>query len=313
MFWKIRSKGVMGINSRNLSYIMPHNPRQAFPNADNKLITKRQAAEHGIGVPELYGVAELFKDIRYLDLIIGDHEQFVLKPAHGSGGDGVLVVTGRSDGSFTTARGRDFSLKDLQDHARRTLHGLYSLGGQADMLMVEYCVQLDPVFQRVSFGGIPDIRVICFMGVPVMAMLRLPTSSSGGRANLHQGAIGVGVTLDQGITKKGVSGSSIIDTHPDTQNQIYGIQIPGWDRILEMASGFHEFCGLGYVGVDIVIDRNLGPLVLEINARPGLAIQLANQVGLVSRLAKVDPIQAKSLATPKERVAFAKELFQEAP
>jgi glutathione synthase/RimK-type ligase-like ATP-grasp enzyme len=38
--------------------------------------------------------------------------------------------------------------------------------------------------------------------------------------------------------------------------------------------------GLGFVGVDVVHDEHRGPLVLELNARPGLAIQLANRRGL---------------------------------
>ena len=38
---------------------------------------------------------------------------------------------------------------------------------------------------------------------------------------------------------------------------------------------------LGYVGVDIVLDANYGPMVLEANARPGLNIQIANNQGLL--------------------------------
>ena len=37
-----------------------------------------------------------------------------------------------------------------------------------------------------------------------MAMLRLPTKASGGRANLHQGAIGAGVDLVTGVTHHAV-------------------------------------------------------------------------------------------------------------
>jgi len=43
--------------------------------------------------------------------------------------------------------------------------------------------------------------------------------------------------------------------------------------------------GLGYLGVDIVLDKAYGPMLLELNARPGLAIQVANQAGLRQRLA----------------------------
>jgi hypothetical protein len=37
-----------------------------------------------------------------------------------------------------------------------------------------------------------------------------------------------------------------------------------------------------------VIDQLLGPLILELNARPGLNIQLANGEGLLHRLNTID-------------------------
>jgi predicted ATP-grasp superfamily ATP-dependent carboligase len=46
--------------------------------------------------------------------------------------------------------------------------------------------------------------------------------------------------------------------------------------------------GLGYLGVDIVLDPRRGPLLLEANARPGLAIQHANAAGLVPRLQEIE-------------------------
>ena len=46
--------------------------------------------------------------------------------------------------------------------------------------------------------------------------------------------------------------------------------------------------GLGYIGVDIVVDVNEGPMLLEANARPGLAIQIANGRGLLPRLEAID-------------------------
>jgi hypothetical protein len=46
--------------------------------------------------------------------------------------------------------------------------------------------------------------------------------------------------------------------------------------------------GLGYVGVDIVIDAARGAQVLECNAYPGLAIQNVNAAGLAGRIAQVE-------------------------
>jgi D-alanine-D-alanine ligase-like ATP-grasp enzyme len=65
---------------------------------------------------------------------------------------------------------------------------------------------------------------------------------------------------------------------------------------------------LGYLGVDIVLDRDKGPLLLELNARPGLSIQIANGAGLVPRLEVIEA-HYQTLATAHERVAFARERF----
>ncbi|MRR31196.1 alpha-L-glutamate ligase-like protein, partial [bacterium] len=70
-----------------------------------------------------------------------------------------------------------------------------------------------------------------------------------------------------------------------------------------------EMTGLGYLGVDLVIDRDRGPLLLELNARPGLAIQLANRHGLRTRLDQVDRALPSLADTPEARVAWARENF----
>ena len=80
-------------------------------------------------------------------------------------------------------------------HLFNIISGIYSLGGQPDKALIEYRVQFDPIFEAISYQGVPDIRVIVFLGVPVMSMVRLPTRMSGGKANLHQGAIGAGIDI----------------------------------------------------------------------------------------------------------------------
>lgn len=197
--------------------------------------------------------------------------------------------------------------EEFEHHLSNGLSGLFSLGGQPDHLIVEYCVQFDPIFENVSYKGVPDIRIIVFLGYPVMAMIRLPTRLSDGKANLHQGAIGVGIDIPSGKTKRGVWGTEIIREHPDTEHSIVGLAIPHWRQLLEMASRCYELSGLGYVGVDFVLDRERGPLILELNARPGLAIQMANGNGLEHRLRKVEALRdGPGLSRdPAERVDFA--------
>ncbi len=153
--------------------------------------------------------------------------------------------------------------------------------------MVEYRVRADPLFDEITYQGVPDLRTIVYRGYPVMAMVRLPTLASDGKANLHQGAVGVGIDIATGVTRGGVLGNEPIAEHPDTDHPLAGIQIPGWRELLELAARCYEITGLGYLGVDVVLDRDLGPLILELNARPGLNIQIANRRGLLERLRRV--------------------------
>lgn len=308
---RLREIGLIGIGERNANYVLRHNDRKFYPRVDDKLLTKQLAMEAGLPVPELFAVVRAEHEIARLHEVLSERDQFVVKPAHGSGGDGILVITGRRGDRYRRANGQLMPRSEFNHHLSNGLSGLYSLGGQPDHLLVEYYVQFDPIFDQVSFRGVPDVRIIVFLGYPVMAMIRLPTRMSDGKANLHQGAIGVGIDIPTGITCRGVWGTEIIREHPDTEHSIVGMPIPHWDELLQMASRCHELSNLGYVGVDFVLDRNLGPLILELNARPGLAIQIANGNGLGHRLAKIDALQRSGGLSKDadERVAFAKRNF----
>lgn len=308
---RLRRIGLMGIGQRNADYVLMYNPRKFYPRVDDKLLTKKLAIAAGLPVPDLYAVVREEHELAELHDKLKDRDQFVVKPAHGSGGDGILVIVGRRGDKYRRANGHLMSREEFEHHLSNGLSGLFSLGGQPDHLIVEYCVQFDPIFDQVSFKGVPDVRIIVFLGYPVMAMIRLPTRLSDGKANLHQGAIGVGIDIPSGKTRRGVWGTEIIREHPDTEHSIVGLEIPHWDRLLEMASRCHELSGLGYVGVDFVLDRNKGPLILELNARPGLSIQIANGNGLLGRLRKVEALKeaGQVSADPGERVAFARANF----
>lgn len=306
IFRRLKAKGVLTLNGRNGALISAYNPRTLYPVVDDKLLTKRLAAQHGVPAPELYGELATPHDVRRLPELVADHQSFVIKPATGSGGDGILVIDAHRKGRYRTCSGVLLDRDDMSHHVANALNGQYSLGGHPDRVMVEYRVRFDPLFDRVSYQGVPDIRIIVFQGYPVMAMVRLPTRVSHGKANLHQGAVGAGICLASGRTFGGVIGDEPIDEHPDTGESIIGIEIPGWDRIMQMAASCFEMAGLGYLGVDLVLDADLGPLMLELNARPGLNIQIANGEGLVPRLDHVKTIRDRSHG-PAQRVALMRE------
>ena len=312
MIWQrwraLKRAGVLGINRRNADFIMPLNPRRNYPLVDNKILTKELALQHDVPVPELYGVISTPHGIRALPALLGERRDFVLKRAQGSQGDGILVIVDRHKGRYRTAGGRLLDWGDLEHHLTNALSGQFSLGGLPDQVMVEYRVRFDPVFDEVSFQGVPDLRVIVYRGYPAMCMVRLPTRQSEGKANLHQGAVGAGIELATGLTLPAVGpGNSVVDEHPDTGAPISGRTIPHWPQVLLMAARCYELTGLGYLGADIVLDAERGPLLLELNARPGLNVQIANQDGLVRRLAALDPLAAAT-RSPEERVALSCEL-----
>jgi alpha-L-glutamate ligase-like protein len=295
---------IMGINARNRDFILPNNRRRHYPLVDDKLLTKKLAMEAGIQVPELYGVVEFINQSGQLAEIAAPHKNFVVKPCRGSGGGGIMVIQNVIGSSFQKANDELVSAADMQYHMTNILGGMYSMQGKQDRVLIEYAVQFDPIFNEITYQGVPDIRIIVYKGVPVMAMLRLPTRQSDGKANLHKGGIGVGIRMHDGVTMYGVQKSRFINEHPETLKPLEGRQIPRWPYLLEMAAKFYEITKLGYVGVDIVLDKTKGPMVLEANARPGIAIQIANRCGLLARTEKVDALDITSWSM-ENRIAFA--------
>lgn len=288
---ELKKLGIVGMNARNRRFIMKNNPRHLYPLVDDKLETKKLARKHDIAVPELYGVIETVGQIKKnLYEMLEPHEEFVIKPSKGSGGNGILVIIGRTPNGYIKANGEEITYKDIFLHVSNILSGLYSLGGQLDKAMVEYRVKFSDVFSDISYQGVPDVRIIVYKGYPVMGMLRLATRESDGKANLHQGAIGAGVRISDGVTLGGVMHNKVVNVHPDTEMSISNIQIPDWKTILQISSKCYEMTEMGYIGVDIVLDKELGPLILELNARPGLGIQIANNEGLRNRLDKIETV-----------------------
>ena len=306
---RLQQRGILSINRRNSDYVLRYNPRRLYPLVDDKLKTKKLAIAAGIAVPSLYGLIETERQIAQFSELVAPYTDFVIKPAHGAGGDGIIVITGRVFDRYRQINGKLLTQHDIAYHLSCLISGAYSLGGHVDYALIERRVIVDPVFASISHEGVPDIRIICLLGYPAMAMVRLPTRLSGGKANLHQGAIGVGIDLATGLTAGGVHHNDLVDYHPDTLNSTLNIQVPYWDDMLSIAARCYELTGLGYLGVDIVLDQEHGPLMLELNARPGLNIQIANRMGIVSRYLLIEEEHAtRGPCAVADRVAFSKAL-----
>ena len=304
---QLQRRGIIGMNRRNIRYIGRYNRRRLYPLVDDKLKTKLLAEAHGITTPMLIGTVSTQFEVKRLHEMITGHAGLVIKPAKGSGGKGILVIERVEGDRFIKPSGAHLGLEDLQRHVSNILSGLYSLGGTPDVAMIEGLINFDDKLSAYTYEGVPDIRVIVFRGYPVMAMIRLSTAASDGKANLHQGAVGVGLDIATGTAVRGVQFDRSRRDHPDTGHELASLCIPEWTSLLELAAGCYEMTGLGYLGTDMVIDQHLGPMLLELNARPGLAIQMANGEGLRTRLDLVE--QQSDQLSVVERVRFAQRHF----
>lgn len=318
MFKNSRLKDILGLNRRNQEYIRPYNPPSAKALADNKIATKKLLEKEGIKSPQVY---KLIKNHKQLDFLDWESlpKSFVIKPNQGTGGNGIIVLYGKKKGEMAWIRpgGEVMTKHDIILHIENILEGRFSMGSKNDIAILEERVKTDPFLKQFSYKGVPDLRIICFNLVPIMAMMRIPTKRSNGTANLHSGAICTGIDIGTGITTYSMhmnNNSFLSDTYElidSTQDlkinkKLSGIQIPNWNTILDIAVRCQKASKLGYVGVDIALDANNGPVVFELNARPGLGIQVANQAGLRWRLEKIKGVQVKNI---KHGIRVAKNLF----
>lgn len=301
------SKGALGINARNYLYIRKNNPPKAKRRADHKLATKRLLIKHGIQTSSILKSFTDRKSLFDFDWNL-PKEGFVIKPSRGYGGEGIEVFKYWNGQAGYTISEKYMNIKQLESHILDIFDGVYSLQSLPDSAFIEEKINPDPFFKKIVPLGLPDIRLIVFHKVPIMAMLRLPTERSHGTANLHSGAVGVGVDLRTGITKDGVYLGKVTNTLPGTKMKVRGIKIPNWDDILMLAAKSQDVSGLGFAGVDIVVDGKKGPLILEINSRPGLGIQIANMSSLRSRLERIENLKINNL---ERGIEVAKSLFAE--
>lgn len=304
----MKLSSILGLNARSQLFSYKYNTRFGKKLADSKILTERFMKKAGIPAPEVYKVFREAKDIYDFNWD-SLPSSFALKPSRGMGGEGIIVVKKRavpdSAGWITTQR-NTVSIDDLKLHTMDILEGAFSMGNVPDVALIQEYVGRNEAFRKYAYRGTPDIRIIVFNKVPIMAMLRLPTKESGGRANLHQGAIGVGVDIATGITTKAIWHGNQIHLKPGTNRKLHGIKIPNWTSILEIAVKAQIASGMGYLGVDIVLHPEKGPMVLELNAQPGLQIQLANMEGLKKRLERIEDL---AVINAEHGVKIGKALF----
>ncbi len=295
------SKGILGINARNLLYIRPYNKKRAIKLADSKLKTKHFLSARGIPVPKLHGVIRNREELEKFDFN-SLPSNFVVKPNYGYGGEGIIPVVGKEGDDFISASGKKISLEVMVEHIGDILDGRYSITGSSDLAFFEQLIICDDRLAEFAYKGLPDIRVVVHNLIPVMAMLRLPTRSSDGKANLHLGAIAAGIDIAKGVATHVVANKKIVEG----PKGLRGLEIPYWDEILLISSKVQIITNIGYLAVDIALDKTSGPVLLEVNARAGLGVQVANLAPLRKRLERIRGVKVTS---PEKGVRIAQDMF----
>lgn len=300
-----QANGVLGQNARSLFYT-GRNSGTGIALAHRKLDTKKMLQKNGLPAPLLYATIQSRRELkrfRWTKL----PASFVVKPNSAYGGSGILVIFGRNKkGNWVKADKTEIFIPQFNKHVSDILDGSFSSSSAPDIALIEQRIKVHPELKKYNFQGIPDIRIIVYNSIPVMAMLRLTTPESGGRANLHAGGIGVGIDLARGKTTTAVYRSQPIDHLPGSRLPVLGLAIPDWKDILLLAVKAARVSGLNFTGIDIALDREDGPFVLEINSRPGLDIQLANLSPLRTRLRRVEGLNVPSAA---KGVSIGRNLF----
>ena len=271
---QLRASSVLSINNRNLGYVYPNNMRRDFPIANDKLLCKEVLTNVGVSVPKTHFSYGSFYELNNLHHDLASLDDFVIKPANGSAGNGIIVISSRTEQGWMSVGGREYSIADIKKHLSDIIFGVFS-HDMMDKAIVEQRIIQHHKINEICNLGLSDVRVILYKDQPVMAMSRIPTSESDGKANLHQGAIGLGIDIETGITTNAIKQGESIVVHPDTQQVLTGINIPYWSQVLKMSIKAASAVPLKYLGVDIAIGQQQ-PIMIEINARPGIEIQNAN-------------------------------------
>jgi alpha-L-glutamate ligase-like protein len=263
---------VFGMNRRNVELVYAHNQRRHYPLADDKILCKELLQAIGVPVAPTIAIGRGLFEVDAVLEQLRERENFVVKPASGSGGDGIVVIGKRTAGGWATVKGREVATHEMRQHLANITFGCFSKEME-DRILIEERIEPDALYQSFWSDGVCDLRVIVLRGRPILSMVRVPTHRSGGRANLHQGGIGVAVDIRKGVTYRAISRGEPVEIHPESGEALIGRELPEWKRCLELALGAASAVPLGYLGVDICVDRRWGPVILEINARPGLEIQ----------------------------------------
>ncbi len=305
----VKPSHILGLNARNQLYTQ-QNTRKSRRFGFSKLRAKIFLSKHGISVPQLYAKITSQEDLRSFDWSSVEGS-FAVKPVNGSEGKGIVVIKryDKKRAVYIDVAGEEWTVNDLRLHVADILQGAYATWGDDSVALIEERIPVHPDLEQYVEMGTPDIRIVVYNNIPIMAGCRIPTKKSQGKANIHQGALMLGIDFGTGETTNGLSGlNTPIQIFPHTGEKVRGIKLPFWADLLKTAVRVANATGFVYCGVDMFVHPERGPMVAEVNGFPGLGIQLANRAGLLRRLQRVEEIEARNVS---HAVRIAQALFAE--
>ena len=292
-------------NARNLDFIWKYNTNEAKELADSKLKTKDFLSKKWISVSESIFVIKNHKELEETDLNTFE-TPFVVKPNAGYWWKWILIIDKKdSENNFITNDWQIFNYDELNQHLNDILDGFYSLSWSRDKVIFERKIEIDHSVDLLWKYWLPDIRVIVFNSVPVLAMLRVPTANSKWKANLHAWACWVWIDIWSWRLTYITQFKKLIKSIPWIWD-VRWIELPHWDEILSLAVKTQQVSNIWYIWCDIVLDDKVWPMILEVNIRPWLEVQVANRVPLLARLEKVKNLK---IASVEKWVRLWKDMF----
>ncbi|MCA9659935.1 MAG: hypothetical protein KC486_16440, partial [Myxococcales bacterium] len=245
---RARIEPIYGINRRNVELVYAHNARRHYPLVDDKILCKELLAEAGVPTAPTIAICRGLFEVDRIVRELEELDNFVIKPANGSGGDGIVVLGAREGGLWRTPKGRPVDTYAIRHHLANITFGTFAKQLE-DRALIEARIEPHELYDALWPDGVCDLRIIVLDGRPLLSMVRVPTRRSGGRANLHQGGIGVAIDIDRGETYRAVSKGQAIEIHPESGERLVGRRLPMWERCVEVALAAAAVVPLGYLGV----------------------------------------------------------------
>ena len=117
---------VLGMNQRNRELIDVWNPKMHRKLADDKVLAKELMESVGIPLGKTYAVIETLHEVSRFPASLENRPEFVIKPARGRAGIGIVVLTRRTSSTWLDPSGKEWSAGEVRQRLANITFGDYS-------------------------------------------------------------------------------------------------------------------------------------------------------------------------------------------